>query len=79
MAQTLSDSELVHLRRARLLGGTPRGRLEPVELGLAGDQLGLAHFDAVELGERVLCDLIAFRGLTLELFHAGSELACPSG
>jgi len=50
-----------------------------MELCFAGDQLGLARFDAVELGERVLRDRMAFRGLTLEVLHASSEVVCPSG
>ena len=50
-----------------------------MELGLARDQLGLAVLDAVELGECVLGNRVAFRGLALEVLHARGQLAGPGG
>ncbi len=74
-----SLADLVDLGLARLLGGSPRGGFEPMELGLAGDKLRLALVDAVEPGERFLCDRIAVRDLTLEILHPGREVARLSG
>jgi hypothetical protein len=58
-----------------LLGGSPRRCLEPVELGLASDQLGLALLDAVELGKGVPRDRFALGDLMLEILHTRGELA----
>ena len=55
--------ELVHFGLSGFLGSSPRRCLEPVELGLAGDQLGFALLDAVELGKGVLRDRVALHDL----------------
>jgi len=71
--------ELVDLGVACLLGCSPGGCLQAMELGLARNQLGLAVLDAVELGECVLGNRVAVRGLALEVLHARRQLAGPGG
>src|SRR5438874_1770704 len=48
-----------------------------MELGFAGDQLGLTLLDAVELGQRILGHGVALACLALELLHARTEVARP--